>query len=93
MTTHTLAQAPPPSSPQPLPADIQGLLANWISIGLGFLIVACVVFMGWALVEISQAKEMGRDPKQGAERVLVIAVVLMLASSVGAVVSLIYTPV
>lgn len=89
----TLAQQPPPQAPLPLPPGIQGLLANWVSIGLGFLVVASVVFMGWALVEISHAKEMGREPKQGAERILVIAVVLLLSSSIGAVVSLIYTPV
>ncbi|MBB1049758.1 hypothetical protein BFG51_03780 [Dietzia alimentaria] len=93
MTAHTLAQSPPPASPQPLPTEIQGLLANWISIGLGFVAVASVVFMGWALVEISQAREVGREPKQGVERLLVIAVVLMFASSIGAVVSLIYTPI
>lgn len=93
MTTDTLAQQPPPQAPMPLPPGIQGLLANWVSIGLGVLVVACAVFMAWAFVEISHAKEVGREPKQGAERVLVIAVVLLLASSVGAVVSLIYTPV
>lgn len=93
MTTHTLAQQPPPQEPLPLPPVIQGLLANWVSIGLGVLIVACVVFMGWAFAEISQAREMGREPKHDAERVLVIAVVLLLASSIGGVVSLIYTPI
>ena len=88
-----LAQQPPPASPQPLPPGIQGLLSNWISIGLAFVVVACVVFMAWAFVEISHAREMGREPKQGVERLLVIAVVLLLVSSVGAVVSLIYTPI
>ena len=44
MTALTLAQSPPPASPQPLPTEIQGLLANWISIGLGFVAVASVVF-------------------------------------------------
>ena len=31
MTVSTLAQQPPPTQPQPLPAPIQGLLANWVS--------------------------------------------------------------
>lgn len=93
MTTYTLAQQPPPDAPLPLPDGIQGLLGHWVSIGLGVLVVACVVFMGWALVEMSQAREMGREPKHDAERVLVIAVVLLLASSVGGVVSLVYTPI
>lgn len=89
----TLAQQPPPTSPQPLPAPIHGLLSNWISIGLAFVVVTCVVFMAWAFVEISNAREMGREPKQGVERLLVLAVVVLLVSSVGAVVSLIYTPI
>ena len=93
MPVSALAQQPPPTQPQPLPAPIQGLLANWVSIGMAFVAVASVVFMAWAFVEISQAREVGREPKQGVERVLVIAFVLMLVSSIGAVVSLIYTPI
>jgi len=72
---------------------MQGLFANWVSIALGFLVVASVVFLGWTFVELSNAREMGREPKQGVERLLVIAVVLVFASSIGAVVSLIYTPI
>ncbi|RBA36807.1 hypothetical protein DQ226_08445 [Dietzia maris] len=72
---------------------MQGLFANWISIGLAFVVVTSVVFLGWTFAEISNAREMGREPKQGVERLLVIAVVLVLGSSIGMVVSLIYTPV
>ncbi|MCT2028625.1 hypothetical protein M3D00_00390 [Dietzia cinnamea] len=93
MTFRLLAQQPPPTSPIPLPPVMQGLFANWISIGLAFVVVTSVVFLGWTFAEISNAREMGREPKQGVERLLVIAVVLVLGSSIGMVVSLIYTPV
>lgn len=88
----TLAQEGPPTQPIPLSTEIQGLLNNWLSMALAFVAVGCVVFMAWAFMEISRAKQMGEDPHHHADRILVIAAVLMVASSIGGVVSLIYVP-
>lgn len=93
MTTTLYSQQPPPQQPQQLPDEVTGQLSLWIAAGLGILAVTCVVFLGWAFAEMSNARAAGREPHQLVDRLFTLAVVLMLASSIGGVVSLIYTPI
>ena len=92
MLVELLAQKPPPTAPQPLPEPVQGLLSNWVSIALAFMAVTAFVFFVLALAELASARQHGTDPPQTVDRILTLGAIVCIASSIGAAVSLIYTP-